>query len=313
MATSAADAPLTVSTDGTAGPYVVVVSQQLGPVIDAMRTEGIGFRVDQDAVMLDGAPALAVINLGLNADVDRVQAILDRVADDLQSKGRRRLRSPTREVLIVRGNPGEMQRLRKRIDSGVHGGWDRRTDVEERFQRTLPPQAVAYCFSKLVPAVERRAAVLMQGRGSGMGEELHLSEVVPLEGHGQFDLDQRNRVVSDFRETFVKPLAQALGVRVVDRSVSAVPNLEELLSTEAMAQLRAFARAANKGDSHELDLQQWAGFIGQTHLDNAVVDLDQLEAWLADDGFTEEERRALVREFESGRRLLSAYDDERLE
>ena len=50
--------PLTVSTDGTTGPYVVVIPQQLGPVIDAMRTEGIRFRVDQDAVMLDGDPRL---------------------------------------------------------------------------------------------------------------------------------------------------------------------------------------------------------------------------------------------------------------
>ena len=254
-----------------------------------------------------------MIDLGLDADVDRVQAVLDRVADDLQSKVRRKLRPPTRDVLIVRGDSGEMRRLRERFDSAAQGGWDRRTDVEERFRRTLPPQAVAYCFAKQVPAVERRAAVLMQGRGSGMGEELHLSEVVPLEGRGQFDLDQRDRVVSDFRETFVKPLARGLGVRVVDRSVEHRPSLEESLSTEAVARLRAFAFAANKSNAHELDLQRWAGFIGQTHLDDAVVDLDLLEAWLADDGFPEAERRALVREFESGRRLLNAYDDERHE
>ncbi len=37
MATSAADTPLTVSTDGTAGPYVVVTSEQLGPVVKRLR------------------------------------------------------------------------------------------------------------------------------------------------------------------------------------------------------------------------------------------------------------------------------------
>ena len=40
MATSAADAPLTVSTDGTAGPYVLVTSEQLGPVAEALRRGG---------------------------------------------------------------------------------------------------------------------------------------------------------------------------------------------------------------------------------------------------------------------------------
>ena len=64
---------------------------------------------------------------------------------------------------------------------------------------------------------------------------------------------------------------------------------------------------------HELDLRRWAGFIGQTHLDDTVVDPDLLDAWLADEGFQASQREALIREFDSGRRLLNAYDDERRE
>ena len=45
MATSAADAPLTVSTDGTAGPYVVVTSEQLGPVAEALAPRGSGSKL----------------------------------------------------------------------------------------------------------------------------------------------------------------------------------------------------------------------------------------------------------------------------
>ncbi|MGZ3356307.1 MAG: hypothetical protein ACXVBO_15820, partial [Isosphaeraceae bacterium] len=83
MATSAADASLTVSADGTAGPYVVATSEQLGPVAEALRAEGVRFQVDQEAVLLNGAPALAVIDLGMGADVTRVQGVLDRVATEL--------------------------------------------------------------------------------------------------------------------------------------------------------------------------------------------------------------------------------------
>jgi hypothetical protein len=71
MATSATDAPLTVSTDGSAGPYVIVNPDQYGPVAEALLADGVRFHVDQDAVLMAGAPALAIIDLGLEADLKR--------------------------------------------------------------------------------------------------------------------------------------------------------------------------------------------------------------------------------------------------
>jgi len=59
MATSAADAPLTVSTDGTAGPYVVVTSEQLGPVVEALRA-GMPWRA-----LLSGVLDLLALGLWL--------------------------------------------------------------------------------------------------------------------------------------------------------------------------------------------------------------------------------------------------------
>jgi hypothetical protein len=206
-----------------------------------------------------------------------------------------------------------MRELQKRFETGPHGGWERRTEIEDRLRHTLPSRTVAFCFSKLVPAVNRQVAVLMEGRRPGTREDLHLSTIVPLTERGQLNPAQRDQVVTDFQETFIKPLARDLGVRILDRSVSAQPSLEEVLSTEAMARLRAFAAGADKNDLHELDLQRWADFIGQTHLDDTVIDPDLLDAWLADEAFQANQREVLIREFESGRRLLSAYDDERRE
>lgn len=311
MTASATDAPLTVSTDGTAGPYVVVTSEQLGAVTDAMRTEGIRFHVDQEAVLLNGAPALAVIDLGNDADVVRVQGVLNRVAAELQRKGRRGRATPTRKELIIRGDTAAMGELRQRFDAGLHGGWDRRPDVESRFRQTLPSRTVAFCFSKMVPGFDREVAVLLQGRVPGMGDELHLSSIVPLTGRGQLDLAQHDQVVTDFRETFLKPLARGIGVRVLDRSVSTRPSLEQLLSPVAAARLRAFSTLANKSILHPLDQQRWDEFVGQTHRDEVIVDPGQLDEWLADEGFAPEMRKDLVNQFDSGRRLLATYDDER--
>ena len=58
-------------------------------------------------------------------------------------------------------------------------------------------------------------------------------------------------------------------------------------------------------------MERWASFIKQAHLDDAVIEPEMLGAWLAEEGFQGEQCALLVREYQSGRRLLSAYDEER--
>jgi hypothetical protein len=310
MPTSAIDAPLTVSTDGTAGPYVIVTPNQYSAVAEALRTEGVRFHVDQDAVLLGGGTALAVIDLGIGADVERIQRILDRVSEDLGQK-RRHGRPPMRKELVVRGDAVAMKELRRRLEVEAVGEWGRRHEIEERFRKTLPQHTSAYCFSKQVPAIGRPVVILMQGRGPGEGEDLYLAGVFPVEGREALGLDQHDLAVADFRNTVVGPLSRDLGVRILDCSAPAHPSLEEMLSPEALARLKSFSAAANKGMLHEPDMRRWASFIEQTHRDDDVVDSGLLEGWLADEGFPKKQRSQLVREYESGRRLLSAYDEER--
>jgi hypothetical protein len=311
MPSSAIDAPLTVSTDGTAGPYVIVTPEQFGAVAEALRAEGVRFHLDRDAVLLGGAPALTVIDLGIGTDIEMVQRILDRVSGDL-SKKRKRTRHPqTRKELVVRGDVVAMGELRRRLDASAVGGWSRRSDIEERYRKTLPEHTSAYCFSKVLPAIDRQVAVLMQGRGPGEGEDLYLSGVFPLEGRAPLGLEQHDHTVSDFRNTVVGPLSSDLGVRILDYSAPIGPSLENLLSPESLSRLQSFSTLANKGVLHDLDMRRWAWFIGQTHIDDVTVDLDLLDAWLADEGFEEAQRSRLVHEYESGRRLLIAYDEER--
>lgn len=100
-------------------------------------------------------------------------------------------------------------------------------------------------------------------------------------------------------------------MRVLDCSAPARPQLEGLLSPEALARLESFAEAVNKAALHEPDLGRWAAFIEQAHLEEAVIDHQQLETWLADEGFPKDQRARLIGEYESGRRLLRAYDEGR--
>jgi hypothetical protein len=71
--------PLRVSADGTGGPYIMVQVEQLGDVRHLLDRHRIGYWVEEDAISLDGAPEVAVVNLGRGADARAVQAILDSV------------------------------------------------------------------------------------------------------------------------------------------------------------------------------------------------------------------------------------------
>lgn len=71
--------PLRVSTDGTAGPYIMVPVSQLEEVKALLDRRHIHYWVGENAISLNGMPEIAVINLGRNADARAVQAVLDTV------------------------------------------------------------------------------------------------------------------------------------------------------------------------------------------------------------------------------------------
>ena len=71
--------PLYVSTDGTAGPYIMVPVSQLADVRKLLERHGVRYQVEEDVISLNGAPEEAVIDLGRGADAGAIQAILDSI------------------------------------------------------------------------------------------------------------------------------------------------------------------------------------------------------------------------------------------
>ena len=68
---------LRVSTDGIAGPYLMVPVTQLDSVLELLERHEVRYWVDADAISLDNEPAITVINFGRSGDAARIQAILD--------------------------------------------------------------------------------------------------------------------------------------------------------------------------------------------------------------------------------------------
>ena len=71
--------PLYVSTDGTAGPYIMAPVSQLADLRELLDKHRIRYSVEEHAISLDGEPEIAVVDLGHGADVAPVQVILDSV------------------------------------------------------------------------------------------------------------------------------------------------------------------------------------------------------------------------------------------
>jgi hypothetical protein len=71
--------PLSVSTDGGAGPYIMVPVAQLDKVKALLETNKVPYWADEEVISLDGKPEIAVINLGRGSNPAMVQRLLDSI------------------------------------------------------------------------------------------------------------------------------------------------------------------------------------------------------------------------------------------
>jgi len=71
--------PLYVSTDGDAGPYIMVPVAQLDKVKALLEADKVPYWVDEEAISLDGKPEVAIINLGHGSSPAGVQSLLDSI------------------------------------------------------------------------------------------------------------------------------------------------------------------------------------------------------------------------------------------
>jgi hypothetical protein len=71
--------PVYVSTDGDAGPYIMVPVVQLERVTTVLDSSHVAYWVDEEAISLDGKPEVAVINLRQGSNPAAIQTILDNI------------------------------------------------------------------------------------------------------------------------------------------------------------------------------------------------------------------------------------------
>jgi hypothetical protein len=68
---------LYVSTEGTAGAYIIVPESQLNEIRRLLDSHNVRYTVDDDAIALDGKPEVTFVELAVGTDAVSVQTLLD--------------------------------------------------------------------------------------------------------------------------------------------------------------------------------------------------------------------------------------------
>ncbi|MDA3915416.1 MAG: hypothetical protein PF690_00380 [Deltaproteobacteria bacterium] len=68
---------VTISTSGTAGPYIIIDHDLTKKVVDLLTTNQITYSIDEGAITTNTGNKDDVINLCRDVDVDFVQSLLD--------------------------------------------------------------------------------------------------------------------------------------------------------------------------------------------------------------------------------------------
>ncbi len=208
--------------------------------------------------------------------------------------------------LIIRGEPAEVAKLVERIEATPDNGWKRDRSIEERLWHPSNARPSTYCF-RTPDGPDQPPSRLLLWK---MHDRLEVSSILPVE-RVHLTEEQYNRILDQFQEGFLKPVVDGLDVEA--RIDPFRVKLEKILSWKALEKLRLFSESADNQTIRPLDRLRWNRFVTQVHIDGSALDREELDWWLDDSGWPEEQRHQLIEWYEEGLSMLNDYDEARVE
>ena len=211
------------------------------------------------------------------------------------------------------GNHNLFIRLIERIEEKLSDEWSRSREDENHIVNNL--SSVPYCF-RCIKSSERESALLWMMEKyyetpSKDYQTLYVANIVPIEQQ-QLDYDQYNYILNEFYERFAQSAANEL--QIESKLTPDEEGIDNWFSPIVEEKLTKFSRLANKntGNSHPSDEQRWLDFIVTSHQNNSSISSEILQRWLTEiEKWSDEVSWNLVSEYESARKLLEFYDNER--
>ena len=139
-----------------------------------------------------------------------------------------------------------------------------------------------------------------------------MTNIVP-DGASQFDPEEYNAILQDFRVQIAEAAARKAGFIV--ETTNPNQSLDDWLTPKAAQTLGEFSATANKGtgSAHPRDRELWFAFLKQVHADSRQMSTEQLARWLTEvDGWSADMAHQLAVEYEFGLALLTSYDTLRM-
>ncbi len=209
--------------------------------------------------------------------------------------------------LTIHGASEDLEELLKRVEERLDDGWKKDFEVERRLDQVTVRSSHSFPFSCSAKGHRPAVVLLLSTKGPN---KLYVSTIVPLEKR-EITENEYNFILAEFQSRFVTPAGE--GMNVETKLARKRVMLEQYLSPEATRRLRTFSASGNRAILQPDDRKRWNDFTIQSYLDGTVVDPAILDAWLEENGWSEDSRCELLGEYEAARSLLAAYDEERHE
>lgn len=210
--------------------------------------------------------------------------------------------------LLLHGDTGQIAATSTEIERRLCDGWSRDAGAEASLRLNGAHREPVWCFVS-EPREHRPAATVFVTRKEPM--LFHVPNVLP---RGRRDLSRAeyNALLAEFHDRFVRPAAEATGVRVELTVTQA--DLGRWLSPAAVQKLRTFSATADRatGAARPADHDRWLDFIVTAHRDGTRLDALTLRRWLTEvDGWPPEVAERLTLEYEVGQQILAFSDGRR--
>ncbi|MBM7846662.1 hypothetical protein [Herpetosiphon giganteus] len=193
--------------------------------------------------------------------------------------------------LKVYGTQKQLDNFISHLKSNLSAGWDfvkTSQDTDSTMYEFL------YQGNKTLPSVK----LWMTDHEA---DTLYVNNVLPIVGNELLQVDY-NRIVENFYQTNVSPIATELGLQSI--LTPDQKTLDDWLSMDTAAKLRQFSNLANKSGLHPLDQKRWFAFLVAVHQEHTEFNATILHHWLAENGWPEEQMWKLVLEYEFAQELL---------
>lgn len=131
--------------------------------------------------------------------------------------------------------------------------------------------------------------------------------IIPVETR-HLEFKEYNFIVNKFYELFIVDLANQFNATVTLTKPEKL--LIDTIGSEAFQSLKSFSSIANKstGNTHPYDFERWCEFVFIIFRKSIDLSTTELEAWLIENGWSDDMASKLALDFEYSISLLEKYE-----